>query len=499
MSASTASVDRAGAFLRALSAATQSYGLYPAGHPDRRSHVADLVETADRLRSASSAVPVLIRSRSRFYLGRTMLAWESLTLHRLATAFERAEIGSFELPRTVGERELDALVRLLIAESTADDELAALAINDSGGPGGGGADLEPTEMSELLGTYALGLEFLRETASRLLTGRPGDMDETRRVAERFADHVANDPAQALLLTTVKSHDEYTYHHMINVCVLSLALGQAIGLARDQVIDLGIGALLHDVGKVKVPRQILQQAGPLDEEQWRIVQHHPVDGTGLILQTSRDLYHPAATIVLEHHAAYDASGYPTLRGRRQPTLPSRIVAVADCFDAVTSVRPYRQPEERRQALALLQAGAGKGFDPRVVRAFVRMMGLYPIGTLVELTTGEVGVVVRNHERLLAHPTLRMILDASGNPCEPADRDLSERTAGEAYRWTVGRTLDARDLGVDMLSLLAAGELGAIGTPHETGPGLVHEPAPGESAPPGYVSPAPGGHSTPSHGS
>jgi len=498
MSASTGAIDAAGAFLRALSAATQSYGLYPSGHPDRRSHAAGLAVAADGLRSASTAVPVLLRSRHRFYLGRTMLAWESLTLHRLSTAFERAEIGSFELPRTVGELQLDALVRLLIGEDTREEELAPLAIDDSGGPGGG-ADVEPTDMSELLGTYALGLEFLRETASRLLTGRPGDMDETRRVAERFADHVANDPAQALLLTTVKSHDEYTYHHMINVCVLSLALGQAIGLPREQVIDLGIGALLHDVGKVKVPRQILQQAGPLDEEQWRIVQHHPVDGTGLILQTSRDLYHPAATIVLEHHAAYDASGYPTLRGRRQPSLPSRIVAVADCFDAVTSVRPYRQPEERRQALALLQAGAGKGFDPRVVRAFVRMMGLYPIGTLVELSTGEVGVVTRNHERLLAHPTLRMILDAAGDPCEPFDRDLSERTDLDDYRWTVRRTLDARDLGVDMLSLLAAGELETIGTSRETGPGLVHEPAPGEVAPPGYVSPASEGHSTPSHGS
>jgi HD-GYP domain-containing protein (c-di-GMP phosphodiesterase class II) len=480
--ASAAAIDRAGGFLRALSSATQTFGLYPVAHPDRRVHVVGLVVATDKLRGASGSVPVLFRSRHRFYLGRTMLAWESLTLLRLASAFERAGIESFELPGTVGEQELDALVRVLIGEPHTQDELAHLAINDSGGAV---PSEEASEMTELLSSYAIGLEFLRGTASRLLTGQPGDMEETRRITERFADHIAADPAQALLLTTVKSHDEYTYHHMINVCVLSLALGHAIGLGREETINLGIGALLHDVGKVKVPKQILQQAGPLDEEQWRIVQHHPVDGTGLILQTSRDLYHPAATVVLEHHAAYDASGYPTLRGRRQPTLLSRIVAVADCFDAVTSARPYRRPEERRQALGLLQAGAGKGFDPRVVRAFVRMMGLYPIGTLAELSTGEVGVVVRNHERMLARPTLKMILDATGSPCGREERDLSERVGDGDYRWNVRRTIDARELDIDMLSLLASGELETLGSRQESGPGLVHEPSHGEVPPPGYV--------------
>lgn len=480
--ASAAAIDRAGGFLRALSSATQTYSLYPVGHPDRRTQIAELVAATDKLRGASSSVPVLFRSRHRFYVARTMLAWESLTLLRLASAFEGAGIESLELPRTVGESELDALARVLIGEPHTQDELAHLAINDSGGAF---PSAEVSEMTELLSSYAMGLEFLRGTASRLLTGQLGDMEETRRITERFADHIADDPAQALLLTTVKSHDEYTYHHMINVCVLSLALGHAIGLGREQTINLGIGALLHDVGKVKVPREILQQAGPLDEEQWRIVQHHPVDGTGLILQTSRDLYHPAATVVLEHHAAYDASGYPTLRGRRQPTLLSRVVAVADCFDAVTSERPYRQPEERRQALALLQAGAGKGFDPRVVRAFVRMMGLYPIGTLAELSTGEVGVVVRNHERLLAHPTLKLILDRTGSPCEPEERDLSERIGDGDYRWNVLRTIDARELDIDMLSLLASGELETTGGRPEAGPGLVHEPSHGETPPPGYV--------------
>jgi HD-GYP domain-containing protein (c-di-GMP phosphodiesterase class II) len=340
-------------------------------------------------------------------------------------------------------------------------------------------------MTELLNNYAVGLELLRETGARLLAGEAGDMQATRNIAERFADQISFDPAQALLLTTVKSHDEYTYHHMINVCILSLALGHAVGLEREALLNLGIGALLHDVGKVKVPQEILQTEGPLDEEQWRLIQRHPVDGTGLILFTSRDLYHPAATVVLEHHAAYDTTGYPSLRGRRQPTLAARLVAVADCFDAVTSARPYRKAEERRQALALLQAGAGKGFDPRVVRAFVRMMGLFPIGSMVELETGEVGIVVRNHEKLLANPVIKQLLDRSGSPSEPNEIDLSERGTDGNLRWKVARTVDPRDLGIDMLQLLSSNELETMPIPQETGPGLMHEPSPGEEPPPGWV--------------
>jgi HD-GYP domain-containing protein (c-di-GMP phosphodiesterase class II) len=481
-SATITGIDRAGAFLRVLSTATQTYGLYPSGHTARREGVTALAAEAERLRGASPGPPVLIMSRQRFYLGRTLLAWESLTLLRLTDTFGRAGIQSLELRETVGEPELDALVRALCGETPAAEELEPLAINAAGGPTAGDGEFG---MGDLLSSYAMGLEFLRETASRLLAGQPGNMRETREISERFSDQIRADPAQALLLTTVKSHDEYTYHHMINVCVLSLALGQAIGLDHDQVINLGIGALLHDVGKVKVPAEILQYAGPLDEEQWRLVQHHPVDGTGLILMTSRDLFHPAATVVLEHHAAYDATGYPTLRGNRQPTLLSRIVAVADCFDAVTSARPYRQAEERRQALAMLQAGAGTGFDPRVVRAFVRMMGLYPIGTLVELSSGEVGVVVRNDDRELTRPTLRMILDGTGGPCEPEERELGNRTSDGELRWTVRRTIDARELDIDMLSLMASGDLESASRRPEAGPGLVHEPAPGETPPPGYV--------------
>ena len=467
--------------LRALSSARQVYALYPAAHPKRAEAAADLRDLALRLREEAAGDPVVFVSGGNFYLGPMLLAWESLTLHRLTETMSEAGVQSLELLPNPTQSDMDGLVRLLVGESTS-TQLGALAVNRAGPATA--ADAVASGLGELLRNYAVGLELLRETAARLLAGRPADMDATVRLTGHLADLIAVDPAQALLLTTVKSYDEYTFHHMINVCILALAVARAIGLPRDEAVALGIGGLLHDVGKVKVPHEILAHDGALDEEQWRVIQRHPVDGAGLVLITSRNAYHPAVATVLEHHAAYDGSGYPSLSGRRVPALPSRVVTVADCFDAMTSKRSYRKPEERRQALNILQAGAGRAFDPRVVRTFVRIMGVFPIGSLVQLATGEVAAVVRNHERLLARPTVRLLLDARGNQREPEDRDLAEQDRDDGFRWSVRRSVDPVEVGIDMLSLLASGRLD-VPAPSESGPGLIHEPAPGEAPPPGYV--------------
>ena len=483
MSAPTSEIEivKAREFLRTLSAARQVYALYPGEHPKRTETTADLTEQIRELCDARGRPVVLFVSDGNFYMGSTLLAWESLTLNRLAQSMTDAGLRSLEFRPGVTQADADALLRLVMGEKAAEKELAWIGVNRATPVV---PDAEVSGMSELLQSYAAGLELLRQTAARLLAGRPADLDATVRLTEHLAELISEDPAQALLLTTVKSYDEYTYHHMVNVCILSLALAGAIGLSHEQSIALGIGGLLHDVGKVKVPREVLQHDGLLNEEQWRLIQRHPVDGAGLVAVSTRDPLHPAMSIVLEHHAAFDGSGYPSLSGRRLASLPARIVSVADCFDAITSKRSYRKPEERRQALAILQTGAGRSFDPRVVRTFVRLVGLFPVGSLVQLSTGEVGVVVRNHERALGRPTIRLILDAEGSAAEATEIDLSEKTADGAFRWSVVRTIDPVEMGIDMLSLLASGQLD-VPIPADEGPGLVHEPAPGEIPPPGYV--------------
>jgi HD-GYP domain-containing protein (c-di-GMP phosphodiesterase class II) len=469
--------------LRTMSAALQTYRLYPPGHPNRTEAVRTMQEHARRMLERSGEPPVLFVTRHSFYVGPTLLSRESLALGKLIESFEGAGVEAVEFLWGSGELDIDGLAGILVGERPFSPELQGIALNRVR-PVLDQVEEDTRELSELLRSYSLGLEVLRDTAARVTAGQAVDLAGARRVIERLATQVAGDPSHALLVTAVKSYDEYTYYHMMNVCILSIALGHAIGLRQDQVATLGLGALLHDVGKVRVPREILQHVGALSEEQWRIVQRHPLDGAAMLLLTGKELFNPAVSIVFEHHAAYDLSGYPDLTGRTRPSFAARMVAVADCFDAVTSKRSYRKPEERRQALGILQAGAAKGFDPMVVRSFVRLLGLFPVGSLVLLSTGEVGMVVRNHPTILSRPVVRLVLDRTGTPCAPVELDLAEEAMGGGYRWTVERSMDPHELGLDMVSLVVAGQV-EQSAPDGGQPGLVHEPSHGEPHPPGYV--------------
>lgn len=470
--------------LRALSAALQTFVLYPDGHPNRRETVRDLTDRAREL--LSNGEVVLFLAKGSFYLGPVLLAQESISLARLVKAFEEAGIEAVELLPGIQEEDLDGLVAILMGEAPAGGgahRSSTIMINRVR-PTMGEEDERQRDMTALFRSYATGLELLREGAVRVASGESIDLESTRTIVEELVDQIQRDPVQALLVTTVKSYDEYTYYHMVNVAMLSIALGFAVGLDREQVVLLGIGGLLHDVGKVKISKEVLEHPGALSEEQWRLIQRHPVDGAGLVYVTTRELLHPAASIVLEHHSAFDLKGYPSLSGRPHPSMPARLVAVADCFDAVTSRRSYRRAEDRRHALGILQSASGSGYDPRLVRAFVRLLGIYPIGSLVRLSTGEVGLVVRHHATDPAKPVVRMVLDAGGSASDPGEVDLGDESHEGV---TVVDSLDAEDLGLDMAGLIREGRAESpesAGDEDDEG-GLVHEPGHGEAAPEGYV--------------
>lgn len=476
-------VDQASQFLRHLSSARQVYALYPAGHPKRVEEIQQALESLRKLRALLRGEPVLFVTRHAIYLGPVLLARDSLSRYGLVDAFEKAGIEAIEPLVYVTAEDVDKLVQIVLGELELTAEFDGLTLNRVK------PDFDPDEddsgRSVLRRSYALGLEILRHTAASVVSGQPVDLRAPGQLVSQLSEQVMQDPTQALMLATIRSHDEYTYYHMLNVCLLSLAMGYAVGLGPDQIVALGLGALLHDVGKVNVPVDVLQHVGALTPEQWRMIQRHPVEGAGIIFATGENLEQLTAAIVLEHHAGYDLSGYPKLSNRAHPSLPARMVAVADCFDAVTTTRPYRRAEERRQALNILLAGAGRGYDPRIVRTFVRLQGLFPVGSLIRLTTGAIGVVVRNHESLLARPRVRIVLDPKGDPCDPFELDLAETRDDGSYRWDVERSMDPAEVGVDMMALVLSGDLESPPREREPGPGLVHEPAHGETPPPGYV--------------
>lgn len=487
-------IAEAAEFIRALSTARQTYTLYPADHPKRVEAVQGALEAVRRLRHAMRSDPVLFVARHALYLGPVLLPRVTLSRYALVDAFEKAEIRSIEALQLVSASDIDKLVRMVLGELSRETLLEGMALNRVR-PAVDSDDEDGVPLPGLQRTYAFGLEVLRDTAAAIAADRPVDLAACNRVVQELSDQIVRDPTQALMLATVRSHDEYTYYHMLNVCLLSIALGYAVGLHQDQILGLGLGALLHDVGKVNVPVDVLQHVGALSVEQWRLVQRHPVEGAAIIFGTGETLFQSTAAIVLEHHAAYDLSGYPGLSGRPHPSLPARMVAVADCFDAVTTTRPYRKAEERRQALNILLAGAGRGYDPRVVRTFVRLLGLFPVGSLVRLTNKAIGVVVRNHDRLLSRPKVRIMLDPNGDPCDAYEVDLSARDSDGSFRWNVERSMDPGEVGVDMVSLVLSGDVEpTVPAKEASEAGLLHDPGHSEPKPAGYQdSPAEAGAS------
>ncbi|MEX2549676.1 MAG: HD-GYP domain-containing protein [Nitriliruptoraceae bacterium] len=473
--------------LRALAAVRRAATLYPLGHPERLAHGAQAVEAARELVLATGRAerPTLYVHRGSYYLGTVLLPRESLGLGRYAGELEAAGIESITLSGEVSAEDVDRFTEMVAGDAPLVSHLGGISCNVVRPSF---RDEEPWErrLGDLRRAYAAGVTSLRHASDRAAAGEGVDLDATSAVVEQLSAEVAQDPGYGLLLSAVKSYDEYTYFHMVNVCLLSVALGQALGLRSEQVMVLGLGGLLHDIGKVFVPAEILRGSGKLDEEQWRLIQRHPVDGAGVLLSTGPGLHHPASSILLEHHAAYDRSGYPGLHDHG-PSVPSRLVAVADSFDAVTSKRSYREPLDRHQALELLASTAGSGLDPNAVAAFQRLLGRFPVGSLVRLSSREVAVVVRQHDRLLDRPTVLVLFDATDTPVTVEERDLA---LGGPHGPRVVERLDPDAYGVDLPRFVASGQLTATAAGRGGGAadgagGLVHEPAAGEAAPDGYV--------------
>ncbi|QGG57648.1 HD-GYP domain-containing protein [Paenibacillus sp. B01] len=227
------------------------------------------------------------------------------------------------------------------------------------------------------------------------------------------------------LSEINTHDSYLFQHSINVAVLAGIIGIAKGYNRNQLEELGIGALLFDIGMTKVPRAILDKKGPLTAEERKVMERHAVDGYDL-LRKEHDLSLLSAHCALQHHERYDGSGYP--RGLRGGEIHeyAQIVAIADVFDALTSSRSYRKRYTPSEAIEFLFAAGNTYFDLELVRLFCSHISMYPVSTTVLLSTGQIGVVARNFQVAVHRPVIRIIREAGGRvPAEPYEIDLRDQ--------------------------------------------------------------------------
>lgn len=228
--------------------------------------------------------------------------------------------------------------------------------------------------------------------------------ELERTVNNIIEDLLSQKELMVNLQDIRAMDDYTFAHSVNVCVLSLITGIALGFSKTQLSHLGMGALLHDIGKLKIPESIVNKPGKLTEEEFSIMKQHSQIGYD-ILRSQVSLL--TAHMALEHHERYDGTGYPSQLSGKDIHLFSRICSVADVFDAVTADRVYRKAYAPHEAYELLAASGGSHFDYHVVSTFLRNIAAYPTGTWVELNTGEIGVVVETKPGFSTRPLVRLM--------------------------------------------------------------------------------------------
>ena len=301
--------------------------------------------------------------------------------------------------------------------------------------------------------YSEGVAVTKDVIAGVRLGRGPRLKRVKRAVQLVVDQVLNNEMSMVGMTTVRDYDEYTFTHSVNVCIFSVALGKKLGFSKVQLYDLGMTALLHDVGKARVPAEILNKVGGLEDREWKYIQQHPWMGALTLfgMRAYEEIPYRSILVAHEHHMKMDLSGYPKTIRPRTLGIFSRIVSVADGFDAATTRRVYTTtPIEPDQVLKEMWDNPKRGYDRVVVKALINLIGIYPVGTCVILDTLEVGIVAAPNPdgQQLNRPLVRIAVDVDGAtvPLPGNQVSLTEKDETGAFKRSIVKVTNPSRFGL-----------------------------------------------------
>ena len=258
-------------------------------------------------------------------------------------------------------------------------------------------------------------------------GKAIDAEQCLPLVEEVANSVSRNPSALISLARLKTKDDYTYMHSVAVCALMVSLARQLGFGEAQMREAGLAGLLHDVGKMAMPIDVLNKPGQLTDDEFAVMRSHPVRGYEMLMEGEAV---PAAAldVCLHHHEKMDGSGYPKKLKGEEISLLSRMGAVCDVYDAITSTRPYKNAWDPAGSIQRMAQWTGH-FDPAVFQAFVKSVGIYPVGTLVKLHSGRLAVVIEQSPVRLTAPLVRVFFSTKSQlpiPTELINLDLPTAT-------------------------------------------------------------------------
>ncbi len=457
-------------FLVVFYAALRSLKLYPIENAQVQKALDDLAAVAKQVLDVEQELELRLQGEFIFVNAtRLRLALENYaSFSHVLQVMRTCGVGAIRLDANVDRRQLQILVSLLLAHSTGEtspDTIHEIAGKLSEASASHITVEPPFETDESVAdterakeaakrTYARSVAVTKEVINSLRMGRTANVKRVKRAVQAIVDQVLNNESSLLGLTTLRDYDEYTFVHSVNVCIFSVALGRKLGLTKLQLYDLGITALFHDVGKSRVPLEVLNKEGGLTEEEWRILQAHPWLGVLTLfgLRGYGEIPYRGMVVCYEHHMKTDLTGYPKAIRPRSLSIFSKIVAVADGFDAATSRRVYQTvPIQPDQVLKEMWENPRRGYDRVVVKAFINLIGVYPVGTCVILDTYEVALVhAANPDTTFVHrPVVRIVASADGAIAYPGVlADLAERDAQGNFPRTIVKVTDPARFGINV---------------------------------------------------
>ena len=439
---------------RRFAAALRGSQLYAPEHPLQQRNTDQLLETLGQLHATRPEVTLAVVG-DQIVVTDTPLPRAAANLAELLGRLKSSGVERISISRGITRDEMTtcvvAIARLAQQRSASTEELPPLPHVEVGRIGADeetGIARDMAAIRQLYEDASRSAEDIYESAKS--EGRP-DLSMARQTVDGLAESVAQNRTALVALTAMKNYDNYTFTHMVNVSILTMAQARALGIDGRRLREFGLSALMHDIGKVRTPKEILNKPEKLTDAEFEIMKRHTVDGAEILRRTP-EMPIMAPSVAFEHHLRVDGTGYPDVT-RPALNLATMLTGIADVYDAMRSQRAYQEAFPTDRILAVMKRNDGKQFDQHLVRRFVQLIGIYPPGTLVRLSTNEVAVVLQVHAPDPHRPRVQILLDPRGEPTpsEPT-RHLWETAEGDSDDIHVVAPLDPEDYGIDPLTYL-----------------------------------------------
>ena len=444
-------------FLRRFASALRSAQLYSAGHPIIARNIDALLAGVEHVHASQPTITIGIVG-TEIVVGDVPVGKVDL-LGDLTRRLQLAGIERVAIERGVARDEVAALVQTLasvetrrIGEDPAPELPAFPHIRL------GRIQVEQRVEGSLADAAAVRRMYDDAvSAARVLwdsakTEKQPDATAARSMVDGLAQAVAQNRTALMALTALKTYDNYTFTHMVNVSILTMGQARGLGVDGPLLREFGMAALMHDLGKVQTPIEILNKPDKLTDAEFAIMKRHTVDGAEILRETP-DIPALAPVVAFEHHLRTDGSGYPTRVTRSSLNVGTMLCSIADVYDAMRSQRQYQQAFPTDRILAVLKRNDGAQFDQHLVRRFVQLIGIYPPGNLVRLNTGEIAVVVKVYAPDPYRPQVRVLFDRAGMRLDlPYDINLWDAENDQDRPSSVVAPLDPADYSIDPLVLM-----------------------------------------------